>query len=228
MGAAFRRNIRILVLGFTGVIVFATGCHHKPRVDSKPRAALTPRPVGPPVVQQRPTPAPAPRPNVPPNWIPPGGVSGRWTTIVVHHSATSSGSARSFDRAHRDKGWDELGYHFVIGNGTSTGDGVVEVGSRWYSQKHGAHCKTPDNYFNEHGIGICLVGDFTKTRPTQRQMQSLERLVAFLCEQCHIPESRVTTHGLVTHKTQCPGRNFPLVTLRRALAMNEQRRPYAQ
>jgi hypothetical protein len=139
--------------------------------------------------------------------------------VVVHHSATATGNARSFDRSHRDKGWDELGYHFVIGNGTSSGDGVVEVGSRWQTQKHGAHCKTPDNYYNEHGIGICLVGDFTKSRPTQRQMASLRRLVAFLCDQCRIPDSRVTTHGLVTRKTQCPGRNFPIMSLRRSLAM---------
>ncbi len=136
---------------------------------------------------------------------------------MIHHSATATGSARSFDRAHRDKGWDELGYHFVIGNGTGSGDGVIEVGSRWNSQKHGAHCKTPDNYFNEHGIGVCLVGDFTRTRPTPRQMESLRRLVAFLSDQCGIPVGRVTTHGAVTRKTKCPGTNFPIAWVRRGL-----------
>ena len=65
----------------------------------------------------------------------------------------------------RDNQWDELGYHFVIGNGTHTGDGQVEVGSRWGKQKHGAHCKTPDNYYNDHGIGICLVGNFENSNP---------------------------------------------------------------
>ena len=33
-------------------------------------------------------------------------------------------------RMDQAKGWDELGYHFVIGNGTDTRDGQVEVGSR--------------------------------------------------------------------------------------------------
>ncbi len=154
-----------------------------------------------------------------PAWSPRAGrVSQRWTTIVLHHSATVTGSARSFDRYHRDKGWDELGYHFVIGNGTDTPDGLVEVGSRWHTQKHGAHCKTADNYFNDHGIGICLVGDFTRTRPTQRQLAALERLVAFLCNRCAIPPDRVVSHGAVTHKTACPGRFFPVSTLRRAVA----------
>ena len=154
-----------------------------------------------------------------PAWFPRGGkICPRWSTIVVHHSATPNGCARSFDRYHRDKGWDELGYHFVIGNGTDTPDGLVEVGSRWYKQKHGAHCKTPDNYFNEHGIGICLVGDFTKTRPTQRQLASLERLVGFLCDRCGISPARVVSHGSVTHKTACPGRFLPMATVRHAVA----------
>lgn len=154
-----------------------------------------------------------------PAWLPPGGkVSSRWSTVVIHHSATARGSARSFDRDHKARGWDELGYHFVIGNGTGSGDGQIEVGGRWSKQKHGAHCKTPNNYFNEHGIGICLVGDFTRSRPTPRQMASLQRLTGFLCERCSIPPDRVVTHGGVTHKTKCPGNNFPIAAVRRSLA----------
>lgn len=213
--------------GFIGLMVgvglVASGCRQAAPV----RPAAPPpaqRPSGPVAADRQPIPSRTPppqhrRPSGDPAWYPPGGISKRWTTIVVHHSATSTGNARSFDRNHREKGWEELGYHFVIGNGTSSGDGVVEVGGRWRTQKHGAHCKTPDNYFNEHGIGICLVGDFNKSRPTPRQMASLQRLVAFLCDQCKIPDSRVTTHGLVTNKTECPGRNFPIMSLRRSLAM---------
>lgn len=149
-------------------------------------------------------------------WLPQGGtISPRWTTIVIHHSATDRGSASTFDKDHRSRGWDELGYHFVIGNGRGAPDGHVEVGARWLKQKHGAHCKTPNNYYNEHGVGICLVGDFTKSRPTAKQMASLEKLVEFLSTQCRIRPDRVTTHGLVTGKTACPGRHFPLHALRR-------------
>jgi len=123
----------------------------------------------------------------------------------VHHSATSTGSAAVFDRSHRARGWDELGYHFVIGNGTTTPDGFVEVGNRWTKQKHGAHCKTPNNYYNDHGIGICLVGDFTSGRPTRAQMESLAKLVRFLCRECRISPSQVVGHSQVTQRTACPG-----------------------
>jgi len=137
---------------------------------------------------------------------------------VIHHSATATGDARTFDRFHRDKGWDELGYHFVIGNGTSTADGAIEVGSRWHKQKTGAHCKTASNFYNEHGIGICLVGDFTKTRPTRKQMAALTQLTQFLSQECGISPDRVTTHGLVNKTTKCPGHNFALAPLRNAVA----------
>ena len=153
------------------------------------------------------------------NWFPKSrSISRRWTTIVIHHSATARGGAAKFDKFHRqENGWDELGYHFVIGNGTDTPDGYVEAGPRWNKQKHGAHCKTPGNYYNQHGIGICLVGDFTKTRPTPRQSASLNRLVRFLTVQCGIPVRRVTTHKAITGKTACPGYNFELAALRRSL-----------
>ncbi len=142
-------------------------------------------------------------------WIPPGGISKRWHCIVVHHSATPHGSAAEFHQAHLNRGWDELGYHFVIGNGTGSSDGEIEVGSRWYKQKHGAHCRTAGNYHNEHGIGICLVGNFERAQPTPRQLASLEKLIRFLMAQCHIPARRVIGHREAPGaSTACPGRNM--------------------
>src|SRR5574342_132619 len=49
----------------------------------------------------------------------------QWKYIVIHHSATEKGNAARFDEYHRKKrGWEYgLAYHFVIGNGTLSGDG---------------------------------------------------------------------------------------------------------
>ena len=148
----------------------------------------------------------------------PKAKSKRWTCIVIHHSAGESGGADRFDEWHREKGWDGLGYHFVIGNGTDTASGQVEVGPRWVAQKHGAHCKTDDDYFNQHGIGICLVGIFEKHRPGKHQLESLRQLVAFLCRTYDIPPERVYTHGGVTGQTHCPGKHFDVKTLRKSIA----------
>ena len=144
--------------------------------------------------------------------------SARWDCVVIHHSACEVGGARRFGAWHRARGWDELGYHFVIGNGSDTPDGRVEVGPRWAEQKHGAHCKTADEYYNEHGIGICLVGNFDKHPPTAAQARSLVKLVRFLCREYHIPPSHIYTHGGVTGKTDCPGAEFDLLSLRKQVA----------
>jgi len=150
-----------------------------------------------------------------------------WKYIVIHHSGPPGrGNAAIFDRVHRNQnGWDELGYHFVIGNGTDSPDGLVEVGSRWRTQKHGAHCKTDDNRFNDYGIGICLVGNFDLTHPTAAQMASLQKLVAYLAERYDIPTSRILGHreAVATvpserRGTDCPGRFFDMKLFRQAIA----------
>jgi len=152
---------------------------------------------------------------VPADWYPPRK-SDRWTCIVIHHSADEIGGARRYDRLHRQRGWDELGYHFVIGNGSDTPDGKVEVGSRWRKQKHGAHCKTPGNYYNEHGIGICLVGNFDHHRPSISQMAAVKKLVLFLMQEYDISPDQIYGHGELA-ATDCPGRLFDMNAFRRML-----------
>jgi N-acetyl-anhydromuramyl-L-alanine amidase AmpD len=145
---------------------------------------------------------------VPAAWKPSGMVR-PWRWIVVHHSATDAGSADIFDRAHRARGWDELGYHFVICNGNGGEDGRIQVGSRWTKQKWGAHCKTPDNRYNDYGIGICLVGDTEKSRPTAAQLASLARLTSYLADRYDIPASCVIGHGEAPGtSTNCPGKHL--------------------
>ena len=151
---------------------------------------------------------------VPRDWLP-MAKSNPWRWIVIHHSATPTGGALAFDKEHRAKGWDELGYHFVIGNGTDTRDGQVEVGGRWPRQKWGAHAKTPDNRYNEFGIGVCLVGNFDLTRPTDEQVKSLSKLVAFLMRTYRIPAERVVGHSDTGRPTDCPGRMMNVAQVRR-------------
>ena len=130
-----------------------------------------------------------------------------WQAIVIHHSATERGSVEAIHRHHRDvNGWDGIGYHFVIGNGRGMPDGAVESTFRWHEQRAGAHAG--DRHFNDHGIGICLIGHFGKTAPTDAQLASLDRLVAALSEAFELVESRPIPHGRIKG-TACPGTLFP-------------------
>jgi N-acetylmuramoyl-L-alanine amidase len=149
---------------------------------------------------------------IPAEWIPHVKLN-TWNWIVIHHSATPTGGAAAFDKMHKAKGWDELGYHFVVGNGTDTRDGQIEVGSRWPKQKWGAHTKTPDNQFNEHGIGICMVGNFDVSHPTEVQTRAVARLVAYLMKTYHISPDHVVGHR-DCKSTDCPGRFVSVARIR--------------
>ncbi|NOX58739.1 MAG: N-acetylmuramoyl-L-alanine amidase [Planctomycetes bacterium] len=209
----------------------------KPIFMTKPprKARVQPRPVPPPVQHYAYVPRPAPLPVPPPpakpkavlseaGWTPPQGIQNRWSEIVIHHSASATGGAVSFDQYHRNvRKWDELGYHFVIGNGSETFDGKIEVGSRWTKQKTGAHCKTGNNHYNKHGVGICLVGNFENSSPSSAQIASLDKLLLFLSQQCGISADHVLSHGAVTNRTACPGRRFPLSTVKRNLTLARSR-----
>ena len=140
-----------------------------------------------------------------------------WRHIVIHHSASATGSAASFDKAHKDRGWDGLGYHFVIGNGSGAGDGEIEVGYRWPRQMQGAHAGNAE--YNQAGIGICLVGDFQNHgQASAKQMASLRRLVRFLQAKTGVPTSEVIGHGNVPGKsTECPGQYMDLAAFRQSL-----------
>ena len=153
-------------------------------------------------------------------WAPAKGLerAGRWHGILVHHSASEGGSLAEIDNWHKKRGWDGVGYHFVINNGHGESNGKIEVGFRWHEQREGAHCRvrTGDaNYWNEHTIGICLVGDLNKRNASGAQYASLAELVRFFQGRYRIGNGEVRGHCQVPGvKTDCPGRTFSWSQLR--------------
>ena len=139
----------------------------------------------------------------------------RWRYIVVHNSGTRQGSAKAFEYYHRRvrKMPNGLAYHFVIGNGTSSGDGEIEIGSRWSRQINGGHVHS--DYLNNIALGICLVGDFNRDGPTKRQLLALEELSRFLRQRVGKIDRRwaiVKAHREINPPrwpTDCPGDRFP-------------------
>lgn len=143
----------------------------------------------------------------------------RWTHIVIHHTATEVGNARSIDKMHHDRGfWNGLGYHFLIDNGTyGKLDGQIEIGPRWAKQKVGAHANA--NMMNERGIGIALVGNFSEDRVSPKQLEALVFVVQTLQEYYNIPDNHVIRHKDVPGKnTECPGNYFPWSDFKRRVA----------
>jgi hypothetical protein len=145
----------------------------------------------------------------------------RWQFIVVHNSGTRQGNARVFDYYHRHvrRMRNGLAYHFVIGNGTSTGNGEIEVGDRWRRQINGGHVHS--DYLNNISLGICLVGDFNHDQPTRAQLECCEELIRYLRQRCGKIDNGdilVRPHrGMNPPRwpTDCPGDLFPYSWFRR-------------
>ena len=136
-----------------------------------------------------------------------------WKFIVLHHSATQSGSLESIDEIHRQRkdssgrNWKGIGYHFIIGNGHGMEDGELRATFRWNDQLSGAHAGIRS--YNDYGIGICLIGNFEKSGPTSAQMKTATQLVAHLKDEFGILPEQVVKHGDLK-ATACPGRLFPI------------------
>jgi hypothetical protein len=134
-----------------------------------------------------------------------------WQKIVIHHSASPTEVRRSgkivpVDAAiirewHKTEGWSDIGYHFVI-----MPDGSCEDGRPL--NRPGAHCNL--GHRNSIGIGVCLVGNFSKTEVPDAQLSGLVNKVVQLLTAYKLGVEDVELHRDAPRgATECPGRYFP-------------------
>lgn len=110
------------------------------------------------------------------------------------------------NRYHRDTcKWDSgIAYHYVV-----MGDKIYKCRDE---HQIGTHVKNG----NSKNIGICVHGDFNKTRPTLKQQILLIVLINKLCWQYNIPKQNIKGHrDWVGNNTICPGKNFDLDGLKK-------------
>ena len=112
--------------------------------------------------------------------------------IIIHCADTPNGKpfhASDIDAWHRERGWNEIGYHWVI-----VLDGAIEAGR--HPDKIGSHAEG----HNAHSYGICMIG---KDRFTKPQWDALELLVRRLHGE--YPEARIIGHrDVATNGKTCP------------------------
>ncbi|MGI8603883.1 MAG: N-acetylmuramoyl-L-alanine amidase [Verrucomicrobiales bacterium] len=98
----------------------------------------------------------------------------RWREILIVGSECSAGNAKSLNsyhlKAHDDDG---LKWHFVVGNGSLSRNGEIEVGPRWDRQ-------VPAGSGSVDSLEIALIGELSDGWPTQKQADAVAELVDYL------------------------------------------------
>jgi len=126
--------------------------------------------------------------------------------ITIHHdgmtpftnTSRSAGAHRVEDirRAHRGQNWGDVGYHYLI-------DPAGRVWQGRPIEWQGAHVGGQNN----GNIGICVMGNFERQHPNDRQLSTVEDSVAQLMRQFNISLREVRTHREMA-ATVCPGRSL--------------------
>ena len=126
--------------------------------------------------------------------------------MTIHHTVTPNNDSlsmaarmRQIQAYHmRDRGWCDIGYHFLIGQ-----DGQVYEGRP--ENRLGAHVAG----HNTHNAGISFIGDFSWAAPSPGQMAAAARIVRALSDTYGISLNRTSLKG---HReaagpgsTACPG-----------------------
>lgn len=128
------------------------------------------------------------------------------TAIFIHCSATKPSmdiGATEIRKWHRNQGWVDIGYHYVIRR-----NGNIETGRP--DNVAGAHVQG----WNSRSVGICLVGGVSQedaNKPeanfTDSQMKSLGELLTRLKKK--YPDAKIKAHHDVANKA-CPSFNVSL------------------
>lgn len=148
------------------------------------------------------------------------------THVVIHHSFTGDSTLNNWEAIRKyhveTNGWVDVGYHY----------GIEDVGGKIVLQEGrsplstGAHCKEMN--MNAVAFGVCIVGNFDEAPPSLAKLYFLRDFCYALMVNYSIPAQNVIGHreaGMMAgfdwmkgqYKT-CPGKLFPLVSLRDMLS----------
>lgn len=131
---------------------------------------------------------------------------GHIRSLTIHHDGMSPFTSTTYDdtarrleairASHVNRGWADIGYHYAI-------DPAGRVWACRPESLQGAHVKD----YNPGNVGILVLGNYERQRPTAATTRTLDRLIASQMEIRHLPINRVYTHREWA-RTACPGRHL--------------------
>lgn len=129
--------------------------------------------------------------------------------IILHCSDSLYGDAKLLDQWHKQRGFERIGYHYVVLNGYRSWEsyraqqrdsevGAIEKGrNEW---EVGAHCAG----YNQHSIGICLIG--RGEYEIQQLMAARLLIVEDLLKR--YPNAKLFGHSELNPLKKCPMMNM--------------------
>lgn len=123
-----------------------------------------------------------------------------YNTIVIHHSVLYAdddlSSVVAVQNLHMNsRKWADIGYHFCVGK-----NGTVFEGRKLTAR--GTHTEAR----NTGTLGICLLGNFQDTSPTDAQLEAAQRMVNWLAVRLDV--THLAGHRDFNDTTVCPGNNL--------------------
>jgi len=134
--------------------------------------------------------------------------------LIVHHSEREYDFPFFIKIRHKVlRGWEDSGYHFLIGNGKLlTEEGKIYQGRP--EEMQGAHARG----YNHNSLGICVIGNSDREIPPEAQFQALCSLLERKMHQYSVPLENIRGHKELPHTdTSCPGRYLNMTYVRAML-----------
>src|SRR5215213_1857727 len=139
-----------------------------------------------------------------PKWVTLHHAGVLWTNTkdpaqFVRNMQTWGKQRPEVEKPPRNTYWPDLPYHFLIAP-----DGRIFEGRPVEYEP-----ESNTAYSLAGNLGVELMGDFNRQRPSKAQIESAVRLTAWLAQQHHIDLDHVRTHrDAAPGQTTCPGRDF--------------------
>ena len=126
-----------------------------------------------------------------------GNLSEVYKTVVVHHSALYEvddlSTVVSIQDLHmNDRGWADIGYHYLIGK-----EGTIFEGRQVSAR--GTHTES----YNTGSLGVCFMGNFEEETPTQAQLAAGQNLLSWVSIELQL--THVAGHFEFNNISVCPG-----------------------
>ena len=132
-------------------------------------------------------------------------------THIVLHTLAFDGNAgiKEVDRWHRERGFNSVGYHYIIRR-----DGTLESGRA--ENVAGAHCRAGG--YNSKSLGVAFEGHGDNERWTTAQWDTLRKCFVFWRLKYAIEPNNVIGHREAPDNKSCPGELINMEEVRTSLA----------